>query len=410
MVAEQNRISGQNLRLIPGGLSSSGAVHAGDLGCLRVVPDALTLEQVMGRSALSTMLDGPSLAHSIDREQSEEIFSSTGKLGREIRPFNRVYENRGYSDDSTSLLAAFRDMTAMLDGEGDVSRAIMRGLISPDTLGEILASPEGVHLEVAMDVSEFTGYRSWLIYIAKNAPERDPIVPVGEMVWSTEKDRSVPTEAPERRVQKVIDQGYRFVSTFNADQAEQVYDLWSDTFGWSYEEIENLRRRLHEGDERLWLSAVVDPEGNIVAAATAEKLDIPDQNGNLSLVENTEWRTKDGYQGKGLMTATLDMLNVQILRDLRPEEGDKLPLIYAECNYQSRSDRAGHGAGFAIPQRVIDGYLIPQVIVQNVNIGDNQPVPSDKLRDFTFMYLPAEIINAHYSLQQVEAMLGNLVT
>lgn len=403
MIAERVTVTSPDLRLIRGGKSALELVPAVDLGC-RVVfapEDAV-------RGAAVVLSDRSFLVHSAEAV-SGEIFSSTGNLGREIRPFNRVYENRQeYSADSFRFLSDFREMTHMIDGEEQVTRAIMRGLVSESVLREVLESSEGVNLEVALRVSEFTGDDSWLIYLAKNSQARSSIVPVDEMILATERDKSVPTEAPERRIQKVLDQGYRFVNSFTKEQVGQVLDLWRDTFGWSFEEVHNLRRRLHEGDEGLWFSAVVDSSGNILTAATAEKLDIPAREGVLSIVENTEWRTKDGYQGRGLMTATLDMLNAQVLYDLRPTDSDRLPIIYAECNFQSRSDRAGHGAGFTIPQRTIDGYMIPQVIAQNVNIGDNQPVPSDKLRDFTFMYLSADTIGAHYGSWQVDKMLSSL--
>lgn len=343
-------------------------------------------------------------------KESEQIFSSTGRLGVSRRQFDRLYVNgTGYSDDPSEVDRNFRRLIGIAKRHpARVSRSVFRGLVSQDVLSDILVNGLHPNLEVALPVEEFTGEKSWLIYLAKNSPERSQIVPTAEMIERTERDKNVPTESPEQRVQRVLDQGYRFTDYITEDKVDQVFLLWKDTFGWSRTEVENLRRRLINGDEGLWFSAIIDSDGNIVTATTAEKLDIPAREGELTLVENTEWITIDGHRGKGLMTATLDILNAQVLADLRPNSNDRLPLIYAECNYQSCSDRAGHGAGFEIPQRQVNGYIIPQILIQNVDVGDNQLVPSDKLRDFTFMYLSADTINDNYSPEQVERMLGNL--
>lgn len=377
---------------------------------VNTVPSSLDLTQVESRTEVLRLMDeGANLVPKSTDSNSGEIFSSTGKLGREKRPFNRLYENRvGYSTDALSLLADFREMTQRIELDGEITRAVMRGLVTEEVFREVMMSDQRENIEVALNVSDFTGDDSWFVYLAKNSSERTQIVSTPEMIEVTEKDKTVPTESPGKRIQRVLDQGYRFVDSFAQDQVDQVLSLWQETFGWSREQVESLRKRLLDGDEGLWFSAVVDLDNSIVTAVTAEKLDIPSRDGELSLVESTEWITRQEHRGKGLMTATLDMLNAQILADLRPIGDERLPLIYAECNFQSRSDRAGHGAGFEIPQRSFNGQIIPQLIIQNVNIGDGADVPTDKLRDFTFMYLSAGVINTNYSPEQVQAMLANI--
>jgi len=133
-------------------------------------------------------------------------------------------------------------------------------------------------------------------------------------------------------------------------------------------------------------------------------LPIPAFSGEVDLVESTEWRTRDEYAGQGMMTATIAMLNTQILSDRRVS--GRKPLIYAECNFQSRSDRAGSGAGFEIPSR----EFAKQIIVQNVHVGDGYPSEEGKLGDFTYMYLPVGSIDQSYDPIQSDAMLSYLKT
>ncbi|MBI3443370.1 GNAT family N-acetyltransferase [Candidatus Woesebacteria bacterium] len=340
--------------------------------------------------------------------ETEAIFSSTGRLGVSRRQYDRLYVNGAhYSTNPDEVDRNFKRLTEVAERHPDrISRSIFRGLVNEDVMRHISNNDLQPHLEVTLLVKEFTGDNSWFIYIANNRPGRELIVSREAMIEAT-SIQNKEVRFPLERVHTITEQGYTFVRHIPEDQVDQVHALWGETFGWERQEVDNLRRRLITADSNpssqrdVWFSAIRD-NGTIISVAMAERLSIPSANGTLDLVESTEWRTRDEHAGNGLMTATLGALNAQILSDLR-DNPNRLPLIYAECNFQSRSDRAGHGAGFRIPE-IINGYAAPQILAQNVLVRDGQPVEEGKLRDFTFMYLPVEAIQKHYNPLQVNSI------
>lgn len=347
---------------------------------------------------------------SIERNNmSGEIFSSTGELGASRRQDNRLYVNaREACSDPEALGDVFQ---RMLDIQGrhpeQVGRVVYRGVVSDNVLSYLVSDPGlNSNLEVALPLREFSGDNSWLIYLANNRSGRDRIVGQEVMIWDSfdQKDDVTP---PVDRVGAIrshseyaglgsFNTPYRFLTEIPEEAVDEVHELWGSTFGWQRDQALSLSGRLNTqaSDRDVWFSAI-SHRGKIVSLAMAEMRPIPSFNGALNLVESTEWRTKNGFEGKGLMTATVTALNAQILRDLQ-DSPNGLPLIYAECNFQSRSDRVGHGAGFRIPERFAAGYLVPQILVQNVGVRDGHELEG-KLRDFTFMYLPAEVIRDSYS-------------
>jgi len=347
----------------------------------------------------------------------KEIYSSTGVLGPSRRPFDRLYVNgTTYSENAPEVIGNWRRAVEIgRRHEQKIGRTMFRGLVSSEIAGRVLSSND-LHsqLEVAVDVSEFTNDPTWLIYMAKNKPDRKSICPVGQMIDETSGYRRAMN--PEDRALRILETpGSSFIDRFSEDQVDQVDALWEGTFGWNKEEVDNLRRRIEEGadkrpcDRDVWFSGVI-LNGQIVTAAMAERLTIPAPNGKtLDLVESTEWRTKDGYGGRHLMTATLDMLNAQILSDLRDDGDSRIPLIYAECSFQSRSDRAGHGAGFKIPDRFVGKSVVPQVLAQNVGVNDGNE-DCGPYRDFTFLYLPKDVITRYYDQEHVARMIDAIST
>jgi hypothetical protein len=348
-------------------------------------------------------------------KETEAIFSSTGRLGVSRRQYDRLYVNgTHYSTDPVEVERNFRRLTEIAERHPrSISRSIFRGLVNEDVIRHLSNNGLQPYLEVVLPVAEFTGDNSWLVYMAKNRSGRELIVPREVMVEETNIQKGE-TTSPLERVQSITEHGFTFLSHIPEDQVDQVHALWGETFGWERYQVDNLRRRLITGRNNspsrrdVWFSAIKD-NGTIISVATAERLPIPAAEGRLNLVESTEWRTRDEYAGNGLMTATLAALNAQILSDFPDNHKDNhnnhhgLPLIYAECNFQSRSDRAGHGAGFRIPERTV-GYSIPQILTQNVLVRDGQPVEEGRLRDFTFMYLPVEVIQNQYSPMQLSSI------
>lgn len=350
-------------------------------------------------------------------KESEAIFSSTGRLGVSRRQYERLYVNgTHYSTDPVEVERNFRRLLEIAERHPQkIGRSIFRGLVNEDVLRHLSNNGLQPYLEAVLPVSEFTGDNSWLVYLTNNKLGRELIVPREVMISETSAQKSE-VAPPLERIQSIIEQGYTFVNHIPKDQVDQVYGLWGETFGWERYEVDNLRVRLIAGSNKtpsqkaqkeVWFSAVCD-NGTIIGAAMAERLPIPSAESRLDLVESTEWRTRDEYAGNGLITATVAALNAQILSDLQ-DNPNGLPLIYAECNFQSRSDRAGHGAGFRIPERT-EGYSAPQILVQNVMVRDGQPVPEGRLRDFTFMYLPVESIQKHYNPTQVNSITQMIKT
>lgn len=329
----------------------------------------------------------------------EAINSSTGPLGPSRRQYDRLYVNGQFGNDYDAVERNFGRLIKIPERRKRFTRSVCRSLVSQNVAEQIAAGPLRQNLEVSFPVGEFTGDDSQLVYLAQNAPHRKLLTPREKMIEDTEHYRDIHI-SPRERVRQVLDEGFTMTDRIGENQVSQVLELWAETFGWEEVQVENLRQKilddmkLEPQNRNFWFSAV-EYEGQIVSLATAERLSLPIANGNLDLVENTEWKTNEDFVGQGLMSAVLANLNLQIVSDLW-KSPNSLPLIYAECNYQSRSDRAGHGVGFTIPNRNL-AIPAPQIIEQNVLVQDGQEVPEGSLRDFTFMYLPLSVINRWYN-------------
>jgi hypothetical protein len=299
------------------------------------------------------------------------------------------------------------------------SRVIARGLVRDQDFRQVMVDSELVsRLEVAVDVSDFMGGdKNWFSYIAKNKPERSEACYRDRMLDETSNYRYENVTSPEERIKLAENEmGGAFIDQFDESQTAELLSLWQGTFGWSALEVDNLRKRIgadkvkeSPSERNVWFSGIMI-DGKIVTASMAERLQIPGPDGKtLDLVESTEWITEAAHRGKHLMTATIDMLNMQVLRDLRDDGNSRIPLIYAECNFQSRSDRVAHGSGFRIPERSVDGVLIPQILAQNVGVQDGVS-DCGPLRDFTFLYLPIDMITGYYKPDQVSRMVSLIKT
>lgn len=337
-------------------------------------------------------------------KETEAIFSSTGRLGVSRRQYGRLYANGYYCADPIQVEQNFRKLVAIGERyQQRISRSVLRGLVSGAVMQHISHNSLQRYLEVAVPLTEFTNDDSWLIYLASNQPGRDLIVSREVMTVETNVQKRR-IASPLERVRLMTEQGYSFASQIQAGQVDQVYALWGDTFGWNNQEVDSLRKRLEVNQHKdpsqrdIWFAAI-GYNGTIISLAMAERLAMPAAYGQLDLIESTEWRTRNEYVGRGFMTATLAVLTAQILSDFQ-DNPNGLPVIFAECNFQSRSDRVGHGAGFRIPE-CADAS---QILVQNVLVRDGQPIEDGRLRDFTFMYLPVEAMCNHYNPTQTEAI------
>lgn len=341
-------------------------------------------------------------------KEGEQILSSTGNLGISRRSYDRLYMNGTEFLEKPKIFQTSATRVAETAKRGRFSRIVFRGIVSADGMTHI-SNEWSQHVEIAMPLEEFTGDKSWFVSLAHNTQGRDQIVDTTIMTTETANKKEGIT-SPLVRIGNLANQGFSFSGRIEDSEVEQIYALWGPTFGWDQEkkEVEALQHRLTAGrlidpsQRNVWMSTVKDENGYIAGLATAELLSRPGENGGVDIVESTEWRVNPEYKGKGIMPTTIAMLNAQILSDLQ-ESSNSGPLIYAECNFASRADRVGSSAGFIIPDR---GYA-PQILVQNVAVGDGSMLKTP-LRDFTFMYLPREIIGVHYSSEQVTKMKSYL--
>ncbi len=333
-----------------------------------------------------------------------EIFSSTGELGTWPRPDERLYHNAttfyDHPDDvADTFLGVARDAevinAVMPEGE-QVSRTVFRGIVSHQTVQAIANNGLGTHLEVAMPVDESNQEAGWLIYLAKNQPHRQPLHAVETMVEATSvytpRPRKVvlPDTNPESDGECLPE--WSLLTSVKEEYQTQLADLWKATFGgWDNEKIAHLAERIKaerakDGSERtVWFSAIIAGD-LLMSAAMAERLTIPGRDGPVDLIESTEWRTRKAFSNFGLMTHTLQALNAQIFHSLS-EGPSGPPVVYAECSYTTRADRAGHGAGFYIPER----RYAAQIAIQNVTVDDGIHPPG--WRDFIVMRAPAPSAN-----------------
>ncbi|CAN5115885.1 hypothetical protein BH11PAT1_BH11PAT1_0260 [soil metagenome] len=333
------------------------------------------------------------------KEIQEKIFSSTGNLGVSRRQDQRLYVNGTHAArDYGEVAGNFNRLVGITERKDRLSRAVYRGIVSNEVLESILLGPLRETVEVALPLDEFDHSDSWLVYMAKNKPERNALVPLIQMIDQTKNP--LQNNSVEEQVAKVFRRGMHVIHEFSDEHIAQLHELWGGTFGWSVTEIQALQRRIEKGQiensegRSIWFSGILYQD-QLVSAAMAERLELPGLLGPVTIVESTEWRTRDEYAGQGLMAATIAMLNTQILADL--EYSGTQPLIIAECNFLSRSDRAGIKSGFRIPERDIKGMTVSQILEQNVLVSDGHVLPKGKLRDFTFMYVPNTVIEAHYS-------------
>lgn len=336
------------------------------------------------------------------RQERKEILTSAGNLGIEPRTYNRLYWNWEQEPVSTSgqLTSNIRQLIMRAESEGK-TRVVFKGLVSQPVVEGLTREPNGIvrNLEVALPISNG---EEWFFMFGRNSPQRKSLVPIDEIVKETSLYERDPQPISER-LAKLLSQGYVLRDSFDREEAEQVFSLWGKTFEWTFDQVMNLssilmkEQGLPAGERSAWFSGV-EHDGLFVSISTAERLRLKTQNGHQDIVESTEWKTREGFENRGLLTSAITYLNAQILHAL-PE-----CLIVAECNFKSRSDRAAHGAGFIVPERQVGNIVVPQILVQNVAVYDGyEPVG---LRDFTFMYVPRDNRERFYQSSETSRIMN----
>jgi hypothetical protein len=297
--------------------------------------------------------------------------SSTGNLGAEFRDPRRYYNNGGYFVDPDAVIEHFQNLEIAALQRPGTDRVVSRFLAN-DSVAEALRGNQ--RLEVALPLRE---HGAWLIYLAKNGEERRPNTSLLDMHTATLPHNYRPVASVIDKLKDVSTTypSLSFATSLNEADQEQAYALLK-SFGWQEEGVAELTTDVEieqdkrPEDRKMWL-AVTRVGQKVVSIAQAQRIDLE----GVPLVESTEWRTRDRFQGQGLMTGNLHVLHAQVLNDIES------PVIYAETNFASRADRSGHGAGLVIPRR----QFAPQVVKQNVEVDG-------VLTDFSFMSLHTSIM------------------
>jgi hypothetical protein len=343
-----------------------------------------------------------------------EILTSTGSIGVTRGTYNRVRSLDANVVAYESLVTNYSRMREMLGRRAtlDGGRILAKMPVSIDTLGRLQV--ENPHMIVDLEVvAPFVGGKNdeVFIYLAKNHESREVPVPISEVVENTKKYYTDPS-MPLDRLSSLADSGHRFVSDLeDPDIRKQVFSLWSQTFGWTEKQLEVLQERLRvtkimpPEDRLLWATFLVNSYGIVVSAAMAEGVQL---DGKV-LIESTEWRTKDEYQGRGYGTAAVMATNVQVLADM--EKRKELYLLHTEGNNRTRADRLGYGAGYRVPNRnivdsqgfnVLEGHEVPQVVAANVEVDGH-------MSTFAFMCLTEESIRTYYPSEHIALMQKMIV-
>lgn len=307
-------------------------------------------------------------------ENPDDIVSSTGSLGIHERSYGRLYHNNATPVEQVSQLTDdIARLQSMAESRPDISRIVIRGVMNQEVYEQIDGSDVKQYLEVLAPLDAHGYPDQYLYYVAQNYPGRDTIRPIEEMIENTNVSLALPQT---RSLTATLSD-----HTLTGADAPRLLELWGHTFEWKEDQIDAFITRINHNKQDVWFSGQRGQDGQLASASMAERLDLPTCTGSIALIESTEWRTHPDRTGQGLMTRTLMDLNAQVIQDLAGIN----PFIFAECNYQSRSDVAARRAGFEIPCR----RLATQIVRQNVVVEDDTGLPLKTLRDFTLLTLPA---------------------
>lgn len=312
----------------------------------------------------------------------EEYFSNSGSLGTERRQDDRLYMNaETHLDNVNQAEELYNTLQQQADGMQDVSRIVMRGICSQDDFRRFLEGRFGRFVEAAIDLSEH-GHEGILMYVSQNLPVRgETLVPVDEMIEQTSSSQIQHLQQP---LSSLFSGGNDVVvrNNLQASELPQLFELWGNTFGWSYEELEGFLHQLTPDSQNLWFAGVYAQNGEMISAAMGDRIDLIGKNGPITFVENTEWSTRpNGFRGKGYMSMAVTAIGAQVLSALSNSPNGPA-VLYAECNHASRSDRVALNAGYQIPDRT----LARQILARHVTVNDG--LEPAGLRDFNIVTLP----------------------
>ena len=319
---------------------------------------------------------------------SSEIVSSAGIVGTYVDPMNDRFRGLApqFAHSVEEVDAQWRWFTDQIDRHPkEFTRYTLRMVAATDAAAQLALATEAF-----IPLTEEAG----LLYLAANAPERRASVPIPWMratIDGIAQEIAGRFRTPASRLAELHDRGYRFVD--HVIDPAGLTELWSGGFGWDTATVNNLSRRLEDNAQRepdqrdLWFTGSVY-NGRLVAAALAERLDVPGPDGPLATIESTEWMVDRAERHAGVATAMLALNTAQCLED-RPDA-----TMIAECRFDNTAYAAGLSIGFVVPSRRFG----QQILERNVLV-------EGQLADFVPLHLPPSAVQSHYAPEQRAAML-----
>lgn len=354
---------------------------------------------------------------SIEKNLSTGVVESMARSGVSLRGDHRGYLQSDFGVQGDLSILEHADNIAqrvIRNQTRGITRTVARVLVSEGVL-PLIANHERLRgiVETIFPTSLRTsknGERIMVLMGARNHESRTCIVPRSEMIRQVQTDidyRRAHSVDHVDRISELRSRGYRFISQIPEHFIHTVYSLWETTFGWQLDGVKSRALALHDQmvkppeKRQVWFSGLVNPTGDLVAVATAERADMRVGNGlpPVPLIESSEWSSRD--ECKGYMAATNTHLMAQILDDL--VQVIPSPTIFAETNFMSKAHRVGLASGMHVAPYVTQGLTVPHILEQHVTVGDgHEPVG---LRDFIPVYLPDEEIQHRYSAKDRSAIL-----
>lgn len=317
--------------------------------------------------------------------------TSTGSLGYEVRPDERAYLNFPQAV-GVGNVADFQSTveTHLFGGKHpeDVTRTVARAVVDTVAFQKLLQNSLGRYVEAAAPIG--SDGNELVAYFAHNAQERTVSDSERRDVLQKVEHAKVVAEAHRRQNgaygvgrQPQLGDGLTLVDSIR--DPKQLAELWNPAFGWTEEGCDELRELLRSsvdtepGERSTWFRGIETESGLIVAAAMAERLDMPSAAGSVALVEHTEWAASPEHRGHGLGRGVVSALTATLKQDL----ADTRHVIYAECNVSSGAHQVALNSGMTVPEVEHPDGSVDQVFFNNIRIGDGQE-PRNGYRNFMF--------------------------
>lgn len=334
----------------------------------------------------------------------ENINTSVGRPGEpEPRTFSRLYQTLiNPVNELSELSSRFNSLEKLAKGS---RRMVLRGLCSNDVLTQAMQTDLPVEAVIPMNL--VTDDNSVIVFLGKNSHD-SPLQ--GRNIQDLIENRNN-HKTPLEKIQ-AIPEGFNLTNQLNETDAEDLFSLW-ERFGWDRKQIVNFIQSIQSGQKDLWFSGIRDSSsGRLVAASTAEAMEFA----GIKYVETTEYSTLDGFENRGLCTATVIGLVAQVLKDTYYSQQSLITVIAAEFNTSSTSSAIGASTGFIIPKI----NEVPQILSYNVAVVDgeqanpvfeNYPqedrgIPFRFLRDFAVAVLPRDNIINLYPQEVVNQIIS----